>query len=528
MKQILLIITSLGLLVLATGLMIHCEQPARAYYDGEENSNASSEWVYYGSDGRLVYRISSTGDHIMDFSTAGYMGGGVKIPMVPVARRVSPSGSDDSSAIQSAIDEVSAMPVENGFRGAVVLDPGVYICSKALMIKAGGVVLRGSGADPDGTIIRLTGRPHVFVQILGPKAPEITGRPIPITESYVPSGAMVLDLRDTAGLNVGDSILINRPATPAWVDFMGMSELARRDKVEHWVSGNITTERSITGISSNQISLNAPMTDSLDSRYISPPGGSVVRCNLSNRITQIGVENLRIICPPQRININQTPYSAVRVNGAADVWIRNLFASETVGSIDIGDYAARVTVQNVAITHTVVTVGAALFADYGCSGTQVLFNRCYDTGNHLFYFATFGRVNGPNVLLNCVFHGDGTIEPHMRWATGLLVDNCQVPEGGIDLINRGEMGSGHGWAIGWAVAWNCQARSFVIQQPPGSENWAIGDIGRENLQAMPFQKSPLLPQGIIDSQGTKVNPGSLYLAQLSQRLGPEALNNIGY
>lgn len=37
---------------------------------------------------------------------------------------------------------------------------------------------------------------------------------------------------------------------------------------------------------------------------------------------------------------------------------------------------------------------------------------------------------------------------HQRWATGLLINNCEVQDGGIDCMNRGAMGSGHGWAIG--------------------------------------------------------------------------------
>jgi hypothetical protein len=522
-----LLFAALGLLALVLNPHTWSDRSTFADY-GADTGGAQSQWVFYGPDGKLVYRMSPMGDHIMDFSTAGYMGGGVTIPMVPVVRTVHPSGDDDAAVIQKAIDDVSAMPPASGFRGAVLLGPGVFTCSRPLIIKASGVVLRGSGANADGTIIRMTGIGHACVQIVGPKAPKITGRSIPIDESYVPSGAMMLNLLHTEGLKTGDSIMINRPVTQSWIDFMGMTELARRDEIEHWISGSITTQRVITGISGNQIELNAPITDSIDSRYLNPPGGSVELCDLSNRLEQIGVENLRIVSPPQRVTINQKHYSGVTVNGADDVWIRNLQLTETVGSIGIGDYAARVSVQDVNITHSVTTIGAALFGDFTCAGTQVLFNRCTDTGNKLFYFVTFAKVTGPVVLLNCIFHGNGTIMPHMRWATGLLVDNCHVPDGGIDLINRGEMGSGHGWTIGWSVAWNCQARSFVIQQPPGSENWAIGCMGPQNRLAMPFLKSPLLSQGIIDSQGTHVNPDSLYLAQLRQRLGPDAMSNIGY
>jgi hypothetical protein len=114
----------------------------------------------------------------------------------------------------------------------------------------------------------------------------------------------------------------------------------------------------------------------------------------------------------------------------------------------------------------------------------------------------------------------------------LLIDSCQVPEGGIDLMNRGAMGSGHGWTMGWGVAWNNIAKSYVIQMPPGSANWAIGNRGEQLLGKMqtydPGPELPLLPQGIIESQGVPVAPASLYLEQLRERLGPQALKNIGY
>jgi len=88
-----------------------------------------------------------------------------------------------------------------------------------------------------------------------------------------------------------------------------------------------------------------------------------------------------------------------------------------------------------------------------------------------------------------------------------------VPEGGIDLMNRGEMGSGHGWTMGWGAAWNNIAKSYVIQMPPGAANWAIGNRGDQQLGRMqtynPGPELPMLPQGIVESQGTPVSPASL-------------------
>jgi hypothetical protein len=81
-------------------------------------------WVSLVSSGRLSYRALPHGDRIVDFSYAGYMGGGVRLPeRVPIGRALAPSGGDDTAAIQRAIDEVSAMPIKDRIRGAVVLGP---------------------------------------------------------------------------------------------------------------------------------------------------------------------------------------------------------------------------------------------------------------------------------------------------------------------------------------------------------------------------------------------------------------------
>jgi hypothetical protein len=56
----------------------------------------------------------------------------------------------------------------------------------------------------------------------------------------------------------------------------------------------------------------------------------------------------------------------------------------------------------------------------------------------------------------------------------------------------------------------------------------IGCTGRSRPLPRPFGSGPNLPQGIIDAHGTPVTPQSLYLAQLAERLGPQAVMNIGY
>ena len=65
------------------------------------------------------------------------------------------------------------------------------------------------------------------------------------------------------------------------------------------------------------------------------------------------------------------------------------------------------------------------------------------TGGNMYFVWTGSLSPARNVLLNCMFRGHGSrIQPHMRWSTGMLVDNCTVPDGGIDFMNRGVDGLG--------------------------------------------------------------------------------------
>jgi hypothetical protein len=464
-----------------------------------------------------VYKSLPQGDRIMDFSYAGYGGGGVPIPGVPAAVTVSPSGGDDTTNIQNAIDKVSQMPLTNGFRGAVLLNKGIFYCNEPLVIKTSGVVLRGYGTGVPGTLVRLTDTPHLGISIEG-EPPEASGDHITITDKYIPSGAMSFHVADASSFKPGDGIFIYRPATPAWVAFMGMNDLMRSGKKERWV-GDTVTRRTVAAVSGNTITLDVPLSDSFDSQYLNPPGPWAVHSSTSGWIHHVGIENLRIMSPPQAISINQRSYRAFNLNNASDVWIRNVVIDDTVNSLHTGANTSRITITDVSVKHTVATIGAALPADFGVDGTQTLLIRCTSIGNHLFYFVTFTGATGPNVLFNCDFRGNGSISPHERWATGLLFDNCRVNSGSINLMNRGEMGSGHGWTSGWSVAWNCVAKNYIIQQPPGTANWAIGCTGRQDFAPMPFGKGPMLPQGIIESNDQPVEPASLYLEQLSERLG---------
>ncbi|HEU5167927.1 MAG TPA: hypothetical protein VFU29_20425, partial [Chitinophagaceae bacterium] len=221
--------------------------------------SAKSQWVYPDAKGKLIYKTLETGDKIMDFSYAGYMGGGVTIPSVPIKITLSPTAGDNTDAIQNAIDEVSKMQVVKGFRGAVLLKAGNYNCQRALKINASGVVLRGNGSGVNGTILNLTGNPHACIEIRCAVKTKKIGDSTIISDRYVPAGTNSFHLKNISGFTVGDTIRITRPITDEWIRFMGMDQLVRSGKKQTWVSGDITTERIISKIEGNKITVDVPL-----------------------------------------------------------------------------------------------------------------------------------------------------------------------------------------------------------------------------------------------------------------------------
>lgn len=485
-----------------------------------------SEWVYADANGKLKYKSLASGDRIMDFSYAGYMGGGVSIPTPEVKITLKALAGDNTEAIQSAINKVSAMKLINGFRGAILLESGIYNCEKQISINANGVVLRGSGSTANGTVINMVGKPHVCVLVRGDVKIKNTSISSTFADTYVPSGTFSFNLTNADEFKVGDTIRISKPVTDAWISFMQMDKLVRDGKKQTWMNGELTTDRIITQINKNNITVDVPLTDNYDLKYLNPTGVKVTKINTTGTLYQIGIENFRIVSQAQSVTINDGHNKAFTMSGVTNAWAKNIEIFNTVNSVSITGKC--ITVDQVNIMHNLPTLGAAKPADLNGSGQQILFNKCNIQGDNLFFFGTGAKVTGPVVLLNCVFKGNGWIQPHQRWATGLLVDNCEVPEGGIDFMNRGIMGSGHGWAIGFAVAWNSSAKSFLNQQPPGAANWVIGGKGEQQKKAIPFETKPDLPEGIYDSYLHQVTPQSLYLTQLAERLGVNAVKNIGY
>ena len=508
----------------------------------QDSLDVESQWVSVAPEGKLIYQTTPKGDRIMDFSSAGYMGGGVAFPNVTVKRTIRPlgNGGDDVAVIQATIDAVAALPLENGFRGAILLEPGTYNCSRTIRISANGIVLRGSGSEgQNASILLMNGEGRYAAVNISPIG--YSGNALgviasntvrtTITDDYVPSGANSFLVSSTEGFTVGDIIQILRPTTAEWVKFMEMHNMVRGG-AQTWIGLDRKSIhiRRIVAINGKNITLDAPLSDSYDTQYLGKGSVEVVRVAAHEPVmplSQIGIEHLRIQCPSLETDYGNAPYSGVRIGNAQDIWVDDIQCVETMNTIPIN--GRRITIRNTHVTKTYANLGASKPADFSIEGSQILIDRCSSDAGNTYWVWTNSYNTGPNVVLNSCFSGRGSrIQPHQRWATGLLVDNCHTPDGGIDFSNRGVAGSGHGWCMGWGVAWNCTAATFIIQNPPGAPNWAIGCIGERQQTARYFEVEPVLSEGIFESHGTHVAPRSLYLAQLTARLGTQAVEAIGY
>jgi hypothetical protein len=436
----------------------------------------------------------------------------VKLPSVAAAQRLKPAPGDNTARIQAALDNATS---------AVVLAPGVYEVAGTLSITRSGVVLRGER----GAIIRLTGKPHQFLEIRGTGTWHEDGPAAPILDAYVPSGATAFRVQGASAFHEGDRVLVLRPVTAEWIHFMGMDTLVRDGKPQTWIPAGtvIRTDRVIDSVEGDRITLDVPLSDALDCQFTS---ASLVHYSFPGRITEVGVEGLRIEAPFEDVPITEPQYTALRMDAVEDSWARDLDIQETQNGIVIGPSAKRLTLTNIHVTHSAAHSGAAAPADFALQGAQIFLDRCSVTGGEgTWPVVTQSEVTGPIAILNFTADHAG-VAPHQRWATGLLVDGGKFPGGteqkpGIAFSNRGTAGSGHGWDAGWSVAWNVTSPFFLVQQPPGAMNWCIGCVGTPVTVGSS-------PNGIFDSPGRMVFPASLYLHQLRDRIGPEALKNIGY
>lgn len=472
--------------------------------------------------GALVYaRYANEGrtaavNALPDFSYAGYEGGGVAIPDVPTVVTLGPGSGDDRARIQAAIDEVGARPLDaQGFRGAVQLTAGRYVVRDTLVIAHSGVVLRGAGQGDSGTVLVATRRQQhdlIAVRAATTGFRRVAGTETAITSPLVPVGSRSFTVASAAALAVGDVIGVVRAPDARWIEDLDMAQW-------NWdaASFDIPHERTIVAVDGDRITVDIPLLDTIEDRY---GGGLVVRLDTSARLRHCGVEDLRLVSEFASPEDEDHGWNAVTLRHVESSWVRRVTARHFgYSAVTIEGDSRDNTVEEVAQLDPISQITGSRRYSFYVSDSSVgnLFQRCYAReGRH--NFVTGGRVPGPNVWLDCIAVDSHNDEgPHLRWATGMLLDNVRAQE--IHVQNRGESGSGHGWAGAQTLFWNIAADEIIVDAPRGAMNWAIGAVGERREGSW----VPGEPFGWWESPQQPVNPRSLYLAQLKDRLGEDAV-----
>jgi hypothetical protein len=494
-----------------------------------------SEWVHPAADGKLVYKMDARGNRIPDFSNVGYRGGGVELPEVPVRATVEPAAGDAGYRIQAAIDRVSKLSADaQGRRGAVLLKKGRYPIAGALWLRAGGVVLRGEGQGEDGTVLIATGATQRSLIVVGgnearpprdengePIEPTVPyaayGQPQAVLDDYAPVGARTFHVDHPNGLSIGDDIVIRRPSPGVWIHAIGMDRIPPHlgEAVEQWTAGSkdLLFNRTVVAIVGNAITIEAPLVNALERRY---GGGAVFPARHGGLAREVGVENLRGESEFANPTDERHGWLLVELAAVRDAWVQNVTSVHFGYScVYVHKVSRAVTITHCSCLDPISQITGGRRYSFELDGQLTLVEHCYArNGRHDYVMHSVAA--GPNVFFDCLAeeaHEDSG--PHHRWSVGVLYDNVRIvrtqqngartPEDGA--LNIRNQRTAHGWAGANQVAWNCEAYSMDVEQPPTAQNWAIG------CRAMVHRGD-----AYWESFGVPVEPQSLYLAQLRDRL----------
>ncbi len=326
-----------------------------------------------------------------------------------------------------------------------------------------------------------------------------------IISQLVPVGAVSFQVQDASSFSVGDDIEVIRSPNQAWIDALDMGQYG-------WTPEYYTIQypRKIVSISGNTIGIDIPVVQTMSSEY---GGGKIGPGTRGERVNKCGVEDMMISSYYANDEDEKHGWIALNFIGTDDCWVKNVSAQFFGYSCVQINGANRTTVQDCAMLDPKsITTGGRKYSFVIQNGSFNLFQRCYTRGGRHDY-VTGSRVAGPNAFIDCYAEETyADIGPHHRYATGILFDNIRGGE--TRVRNRGDSGTGHGWAGAQVMFWNLEVpyHQITVESPTGAMNWGIGCKGKYYSG-----------DGFWENKTYHVLPRSLYLKQLEDRLGVEAV-----
>lgn len=445
----------------------------------------------------------------MDYSTCGYHASETAIPDVANAVYVECSDGDMHDILQKAIDYVSSLkPDKNGRRGAVLLGAGTFNIDKPLRICASGVVLRGSGQDKTTIIKRGIDR-GALLYIEGDMSIS-GGDTIAIDGTKTPAGATTLTIASAKGLKTGDRIRIIRPSTREWIESLGCYDFGGDLDYTGWKPGDIdiTWDRTIVSATGNSITIDAPITTTLDQKY---GGGYLITGYNQGEITECGVENMTLASEHNQWNPKDEDHcwDAIWMDNTRDCWVRRVnFRSFAGSAVNIQKNTSRITVEDCIASEPVSEVGGWRRGVFITRGQQTLIQRCVSRkGIH--DFAAGFCAAGPNAFVQCEGEESlGFSGSIGSWAAGLLFDIVNIDGNDIAFKNLEQFQFGTGWNTANSMLWQCTGSTLWCYSPDA-----------DNRSSAHGCWGTLTGNAEWTSSNEHVQPRSLFYAQLEKRVG---------
>lgn len=457
----------------------------------------------------IQYLKDARGNRVLDYSYCGYRNSNVDIPNVPVAVYVSPEEGDNSSRIQKAINYVSSLkPDAAGFRGAVLLEKGVYHLNQALRITTSGVVLRG--ADKTGTVLVKRGYDRGAVLYMeGRNDCKITDT-LEIRSDYVPVNETTLQVSSASALKKGDKVMIYRPSEEAWIQSIGCHIFGGGIGALGWKKGDVdmSWDRIVEDIHGDLVTLNAPLSMALNK---SDAKSEMLTYTWAGRIADCGVENLTLVSDyDQRYGMDENhAWTGVSIDNAENCWVRNLDFKQFAGSaVIVQHHASNVTVEDCISTEPVSEIAGMRRRTFYTVGQHTLFQRCYSE-HGINDFAAGMAAPGPNAFVQCESkESEGFSGSIGAWACGLLFDIVNIDGNDLAFTNLGQAKNGAGWNTANSMCWQCTAAEIKCFSPTEEDkNYAYGCWAQFS------------GDGEWGESNNHVHPRSLFNAQLAERLG---------
>ncbi len=460
---------------------------------------------------KITYIKDAKGNRILDFSYCGYKSSEQDIPDVKNTIFVPQQNDDASDVIQRAINYVSALkPDIHGFRGAVLLDKGIFNVSKSLWIMASGVVLRGT--DKHETVLLRHGVDRsavLHIEGINNLLPKNT---IKVTSDYVPVNEKTFELNSVFGLKIGDRLKIVRPSTKDWIASVGCDIFGGGISALGWKEGDmdVSWDRTITAINGNEVTIDAPLTVAIDSKF---GGATVTKYVWNGRISESGVENMTMTSDYNKKYPKDEDHcwTGVSVENAENCWVRQMNFNHFAGNaVFLQPTSSKTTVEDCISLDPVSEIGGFRRIIFYTMGQQNLFQRCYSE-NGINDFAAGYCAPGPNAFVQCETKGSlgfsGAID---AWACGLLFDIVNIDGNNLTFKNLGQDKNGAGWGTSNSLFWQCTASELECFSPAkDAQNRAYGCWGQFSGDGQWYNSN------------NHVQPRSIYYDQLATRLNQD-------